>query len=349
MTKTGKVGSQRSTREVFNRKYAVYKGIDFNAIKPISEEIVRGASSVIRTHLYAKGESFMSLKRGLVTYRSIAYEKASELDTLRRKLHKRFPVLDLAANCWGAEWLVKEVLRRDRIRKEKPQATTGSSPQGHKSRASSSQIRDKGCNQSVDDGGAEEDREEELDSDRNDGKARFKSRNRATREQPNEDRRPARAGKSHVRSLRTRRTTKKDGGDTAPLLEEEGSYVEEDSEDRRPTRAVKDRARSSLPRHTRDEDGREQTRLSEEEGSYVEEDSEDECPTRAGNRVGRSSRMQTGGVQSGNGIRKRRRPPSPMKFDNSGDEKNLLRAPKRNKKRAAQPQHAESDSGSGME
>lgn len=48
----GEPGSQRSTLEMFNRLSAENKGEDFNTRSPLTPEICRSATAVIRLHLY---------------------------------------------------------------------------------------------------------------------------------------------------------------------------------------------------------------------------------------------------------------------------------------------------------
>ena len=116
-----------STREIFNRIYAEWKGTPYDKTKnqaPLDFETHRAACRIIRQTLYgARSEdpratfSEFALKKGVETWNNIPISHALDLANLKKTLERRFNVLGMAVNYWAAEWLIMEVLRRDKVRK----------------------------------------------------------------------------------------------------------------------------------------------------------------------------------------------------------------------------------------
>lgn len=132
VTKEGKVGSQKTTRDMLNTSWAHRRGVHPNPSTPISEQDVRSAFTLVRQHLYGT----CHISRGELLYSEIQYTHTAELIKLRRSLEKRIPELCLARGSWAADNLIKEVLRRDKKRggnkaTENAQETVPSSSQEH--------------------------------------------------------------------------------------------------------------------------------------------------------------------------------------------------------------------------
>ena len=116
--KDGRLGSQLTMREVFNRLFAgkckrSYRKDDPN--NPISSEIVRDCLSFVRFQLYVLLK--LEHEKGKLTYSKAMKKHGKSIDDLKRRLESRHKILKMAVASWASEMLVKEALRRDRVYK----------------------------------------------------------------------------------------------------------------------------------------------------------------------------------------------------------------------------------------
>lgn len=105
-------GSQRSTREVYNRMYAQFVGNEYNEDYPISRQMVIECAEICRTYLYNE----RGIMPGKYTWKQLRGSQSQALYELRRTLERTFKELTLAKGYWAANHLVKSVLRRDKRR-----------------------------------------------------------------------------------------------------------------------------------------------------------------------------------------------------------------------------------------
>ena len=118
------IGSQKSTRELFNRAYAEFCGTEYDQSDPLSAAFVRDVNCLIRSVIYApgkleKGKLPQEKEKGKLTYREAKKGYSKLLRRVGDELVKDFDKLKWTEGRWAINGFIAEVFRRDRPRKGK--------------------------------------------------------------------------------------------------------------------------------------------------------------------------------------------------------------------------------------
>ena len=143
----GKVGSQRTSRYVFNAAYWRAAGVVGQGDKPENPitkattlSILQRAREILHKHL--------KVPRGELTHTEMKMKH--DLQLARRYLERCFPVLGLAENQWAASYFLQEVTRRDKKKGCGRSRSLGEGDEGERETPRSSQCSVHGR---VEDGG----------------------------------------------------------------------------------------------------------------------------------------------------------------------------------------------------
>ena len=85
-------GSQRTTREVYNRMYAQFVGGEYDENHPISREMVTECAEICRSFLYLE----KGIELGMYTWKGLRASHSQAIFELRRILERTFKEFTLA-------------------------------------------------------------------------------------------------------------------------------------------------------------------------------------------------------------------------------------------------------------